>query len=153
MAAYRSQSLLCDHYTRFFVRSLDGPATKRIKMHILLALLRESSALPLLKEFEVEKGSEIPGYTLTILQTDLCARFRGRSGRGCCHGYRSMRPAISTLYPTMYFIVAVSCKRVVWYVPCVSLLLCLTHSIERLCGKHRSTSAQIVCANQLPISR
>ena len=58
--------MLYDHYTRFFVRSLDGPATKRIKMHILLALLRESSALPLLKEFEVEKGPAIPGYTLTI---------------------------------------------------------------------------------------
>ena len=66
MATQRSQNLLSDHYTRFFVHSLDGPATKRVKMHILLALLRESSALPLLKEFEVEKGSKIPGCTLTI---------------------------------------------------------------------------------------
>jgi hypothetical protein len=48
------------------VRSLDGPATKGVKMHILLALLRESNALPLLKEFEVEKGSIIPGHILTI---------------------------------------------------------------------------------------
>jgi hypothetical protein len=66
VAAYGSQSLLSDHYTRFFVHSFDEPATKRVKMHILLALLRESNALPLLKEFEVEEGSEIPGYTLTI---------------------------------------------------------------------------------------
>ena len=66
LATQRSQNLLSSHYTRFFVYSLDGPATKRVKMHILLALLRESSALPLLKEFEVEKGSITPGYTLTI---------------------------------------------------------------------------------------
>ena len=85
-------------------------------MHILLALLSESSALPLLQEFEVEINLVLPNSYSDNLKTDVCARFRRRPRGSGCYGCRAMRTALSTLHPTMYFIVVISCKGVEWYV-------------------------------------